>query len=1076
MKTILLLFVVLLLHLKLPAQDHNTSSSSLRSLTGQVFGTDGHIPLSGAVLTLLKQHASFITDGQGTFKVTLTRSQDTLEIHSLGYQDRKIAIDAETFSPLTIILNKNMAYLQGITVSTGYQNIPKERSTGSFDFIDNNLVNREVTTDILSRLNGISSSVLFNNRTGTNGFSVRGISTITRSTMDPLIVVDNFPYEGDIGNINPNDVTSITILKDAAAASIWGARAGNGVIVITTKKAQFNQPLRISLTANTTINPKPNLFSYPQMSANDFIEVEQFLFNNHFYDNDLTNTYSYPVISPVVDILDKERNGQITSPAAALQIDALKKLDVRNDFRKYLYRNAISQQYALSISGGSAKTNYLLSVGYDKKPDNLIGNEYTRLTLRSNNVFRPIKNMKINLGVIYTQSGNRTNSPGGYGSINFGGVKSTLYPYAQFADQNGAIQYIPKDYNASFTDTVGAGHLLSWKYSPLEELKFSDNTSNSEDILINTGIKYSISNSLNMEVRYQHEKSNTTAKDYYSEQSYYTRNLINLFSAINNDETIQYNVPLGGILDLSNTNLVSNDVRGQLNFNHTFNDKHQISAIAGAEIRQASTTGNGNRTYGYNSEILTYSNVDFSNLYPTYDNLQGSSIIPNNVSFSDRLSRFTSIYTNASYTYTDRYILSGSVRKDASNLFGVRSNQKGVPLWSVGTAWNISNESFYDWETLPFLKLRLTYGYSGNVNNSLSALTTLQYHSFNFGSVTFLPYNSVQNFSNPDLRWEKVAMINAGLDFGVKGDRLTGSFEYYVKNATDLIALVPSDVTSSGTDQITKNAAVLHSKGIDISLNSINIDNIFKWRTSIILSYNKSIVTKYLLAPSTPSATVGSGAIDLMEGKMPYEIVSYKWKGLDPANGDPIGYLNGKESKDWSSIIRKATWNDLVFNGSSLPLYYGSLMNTFTYRNFSISLNIAYRFDYYFRKTTINYYSLFYNWVSNADYGKRWQNPGDEPHTNVPSMIYPANSRRDQFYNFSSITVDRGDNIRLQDINISYDFNNSKRTNILKKLQLYIYANNICILWRANHDHLDPDNLGPVPPPRSIALGCKVDF
>jgi hypothetical protein len=212
-----------------------------------------------------------------------------------------------------------------------------------------------------------------------------------------------------------------------------------------------------------------------------------------------------------------------------------------------------------------------------------------------------------------------------------------------------------------------------------------------------------------------------------------------------------------------------------------------------------------------------------------------------------------------------------------------------------------------------------------------------------------------------------------------------------------------------------------------------------------------------------------------------YGLYSYRWAGLTHTTGDPQGYLNGQVSTDYGSILSNTTIDNMVYNGSSRPTTYGSFRNNFSYKDLSLSFNVIYKLNYYFRRSSYTSSALPYG--GNIDYYKRWQNPGDELTTNVPSLQYPPyNGNRDVFYNYSSVLIDKGDHVRLQDITLSYELNqNHWKGSPFTKLQVYTYLNNVGILWRANHDHLDPDlstnsNFAAYPMPRTLAFGIKANF
>lgn len=402
-----------------------------------------------------------------------------------------------------------------------------------------------------------------------------------------------------------------------------------------------------------------------------------------------------------------------------------------------------------------------------------------------------------------------------------------------------------------------------------------------------------------------------------------------------------------------------------------------------------------------------------------------------------------------------------------------------IPLWSAGVSWKVAQEPFYKLSFLPQLTFRMTYGFSGNVDNTLSALTTIDRYSAT-NQFTNLPYSGVLNFPNPDLRWEKVGQFNIGLDFASKGNRINGTIDYYRKKSEDVLAARLLDPTVGITSQVT-NSANLSGGGLDLVLNGVLIDrNVFKWNASLLFSEVSYKVTRFLYPEQADRGYVSNGDdITPIKGYNPFLVVSYKWAGLDPANGDPRGLINGTLSNNYIALTLSAPFANQVISGSALPAYFGSLFNTLTWKAFSISANIRYKFNYFFRRPTVNYSSILSNLVVHPDYLLRWQKPGDEKWTNVPSFIYPnPNSYRDVFYANSELTVEKGDHIRLDDIKLAYTMNRTLNRKLpVKQLQLYGYFTNLNVLiWKASHSGLDPDYISGLKPSLSMALGIKAEF
>ncbi len=1038
--------------------------SPFTMMSGTVTDSDG-TPLAGATVLVNGTRQGVTTDEEGRFLLDRMQAEVVLSVSYAGYVKQELKWNGR--SPLQIRLEKDIINMAGVSiVSTGYQELPRERATGSFAKLDNDILNRKVSTGILDRLDGITSGLLFDKRDpAAPKMQIRGLYTLTATIAQPLIVVDNFPYEGDIDDINPNDVENITILKDAAAASIWGAKAGNGVIVITTKKGRFNQAPRVSFNTNLTFINKPDLYQLPLIPSSDFIDLEKFLFDQGAY-NGVLNSRNRPPVTPVVEILAKQRSGQLTEAEANAAIDALRSQDVRNDFLRYVYRQGVNQQYAVNVNGGTRKLKYYFSTGYDRDLYNLVGNNYQRVSIRSDVAWQATKRLQLQLNAQYTRHNNDNNSQGAFADNNYKLGSRVLPPYSSLADGKGNPLPLDNRYRGGYTDTAGNGQLMDWKYRPLQEMAENDNTSRTNIIIAGIGAKYDISNTLTAEVKYQYQHSDEGIRQYHNEQTYFTRDLVNRFTQIRNDSVI-YIVPKGPIVDQSTSRTDVHTVRAQLDWDKAWGARNKITAVAGTELRDAHTQGNIYRQYSGNVNLVT--------AYPLYPG--GISNIPANNDFTDQMDRFVSLYMNAAYTYNNTYTLSASARKDASNLFGVNTNRKGIPLWSAGLAWKASNQDFYHLAWLPYLNVRVTYGSSGNVNNSISALTTLYRNDPSY-QFTNLPSADIRYLANPDLRWEKVNTLNAGLDFALKENILGGSVEYYRKRSVDVIGLQMLDPTT-GLGAAFTNSADINGQGLDIQLNLQPVNRGgFKWQATLQFNYVMYELTRYLLPPTT-NGYVSTGAnLFPIVGRNPYSLVSYRWAGLDPATGDPRGYINKQVSNDYAALVQTPL-SDQVVDGPALPPFFGNMLNTFSWKGLSLSTNITYRLGYYFRRNTIAYGSLFSTGNGHSDYLKRWQKPGDEQFTNVPSMIYPNPSvARDQFYTSSEITVEKGDHIRLDDIRLSYNFNKRADSRLFfNRLQLYTYITNLHVLiWKANKAGLDPDAPSGLPLPRSISIGCRIDM
>ncbi|WP_316801448.1 SusC/RagA family TonB-linked outer membrane protein [Pedobacter frigidisoli] len=1038
-----------------------------QSLKGTVLNEKGE-PLKDATISILGSNQKTSSGGRGEFMFTLSAGRYRLNITYTGFHSIDTVINVPFGHNLQVTMQPANRQLEEVTVSTGYQDVVKGRSTGSFYKVDQAQLVQNVSPSILTRLANITSSFQVDKRANVaTTYQIRGLASLDSRSMMPLVVLDNFPYEGNLDNINPNDIESVTVLKDAAASAIWGARAGNGVIVLTSKKAKTGETMRIDFNSSLNIQAKPDLYKADQLSPEATVDLESMLFAQGYYDDRFNSTY-YQVIPEVAEILNDQRQGTITTATAAQKLNQLKTQDLRSDMLKYLYRTAVGKQYALSIAGNSNAVTYRLSAGSDRNLTNLEGNESQRLTFRSDNTISLNKNWKVQAGIAVTNSLSKSNSPAGYGS--FSASEGGVSAYSRLADDQGNALPINLYYRGRFTDTVGKGRLLDWKYRPLDELANSDKQNRLFDVVVNLGSSYRITPWLSADVKYQYQRSNEKTPQFNSEATYFTRDLINRFTVLGSSTT--YNLPRGGIYKSSDIAQQSHALRAQLNLNHHWGN-HQVDAILGGEQREINQRTDNTLLYGYNPETLNSVAVDGVHAYPTYLNLSSSVYIPTAGIPAETVNRFISAYANAAYTFRGRYKITGTVRRDASNLFGIRTNQRWVPLWSVGALWKLSEEPFYHSEFIPKMNLRGSYGFSGNVNTNASALTRITYAEAASSPIN-QAYVTVTTPPNPNLRWEQTEQLNLGLDFAIKNDRVNGSIEAFSKYSFDLMNTVYTDATS-GFSSVTLNSAAIKARGIDVVLNSRNINGNFSWQSSLLFSYINYRVVGTSANLITDGLTSDGVTVFPVLELNPYAVVSFKWAGLDPATGNPRGYVNGQISTDYDAIALTPLSQQVV-HGSAVPPVFGNLRNTFNWKNLSLTLNIRYELGYYFRRPALNYASMYLNSNGISEYEQRWQKPGDEAHTNVPSLVYPENGMRDLFYTQSEITVERGDHIRLEDIYLNYQWQPQK-IKFLKQVNFYLYTNQLnLILWRENKLNLDPDAVQGIQNRISLAAGIKAGF
>lgn len=1064
MKNIVVFMIVLLFTVK---------GFSQIKIEGVVYNKAGN-PLKG-VTVFVKDHPEYSTRTQalGQFSISSAVKQGMLIVSYVGYDTLTYEF-TESIPHIRLVMNSNYREIEEVeVVNTGYQRLPKERATGSFEFINNEQFNTRTGSSVLERIEGLVPGLQFDNRTGSPTINIRGVSTLSTGLMAPLIVLDNFPYHGSIDNLNPDDIESVTILKDAAASSIWGSRAGNGVIVITTKK--YKQNVSVDYSSRMTIRDKDNLYADPQMKSADFLEVEKFLFDKGHYNasyNGNARVKKLTVFSPYIDLLYKYKENQASQEELDLFVEHHDQIDWRKELLEIFYRNPIEQQHFVGFSNATAKLSNRVSIGYSTAKGNQVGISNNSINMRALSKLDLSKILTIEGGLTFTGTKSKNSLELMNYSYSPGAGKNTLYPYARFRDDNGNALPMINSFNLEYLQSLQSSKLLDWVFYPADEMDNSSAKRKNQHINAQLSIQAKPFQGLSLNLFYNIDREIGITDALYEKESFLTRGLINRFTQIDGDK-VKYIVPMGAIKNSSSAHLNAYNLRGQASYERILGQSHEINAIAGGEFSERENSSATFRVYGFDPELMTSQPVDLVNTYPVYDGLSANARIPDLGGHAQKLQRMVSIYSNIGYTFKEKYGFSFSARKDASNLFGVKTNDKWNPLWSTGASWAVSKEHFLRNVTwINNLRLRVTYGHSGTSGGAANILPLISYTSS--VGITTLPRAIVTTLSNPRLRWEDVRTINLGVDYSLLAHKLTGTIEYYDKKSTDLLSNDPMDITT-GYTSIVRNVAKLGGQGLDFRISTGYAIGGANARSAVNFSYNQTRVQDFYGTSALGNIIVQDGgkSINPVLDRPLYPIYSYKFAGLDPQNGDPLGIYNKEPSKNYSMMVVDSLQN-LDYFGTALPPYFGSYLQEVNWGNFRFNFLISFKFGHYFRKNTINYSSLFSSWRGHSDYENRWQQPGDEFITNIPSMVYPSDTNRDVFYINSSANILKGALVRLQDMGLDYRIS-PKLFGSKFKATIYFKLNNVGILWTENKQGLDPDYLG-IPPSRRYAMGISINL
>ncbi|WP_461629115.1 SusC/RagA family TonB-linked outer membrane protein [Labilibaculum euxinus] len=1057
-------------------------------ITGQVTDKDGS-PLPGVSVFVKGTTTGVATDVDGNYTLKFSETGGVFVFSFVGMISQEIKYTNQPVLNVTLFQDQSQL---GEVVVTGYQTISKERLTGSFNVINEEKLKEtpslNVVNSLESQITGMQVSVLsgdqtftYNNtsKTPSSGtrtvgasdynVTIRGQGTLTGERF-PLVVVDGAISEMDMSAVNPDDIASISVLKDASAASIYGVRAANGVIVITTKKGKENQAPTINFSTNIMMAGKPDLSYVATMNSKEQLNYEKELVDRGFIAQ-LDNSSYYTaqnIVSKGSQLALQLKAGSISEEEYNVQVAGLSKIDNRNQISKYFLQRASSQNYNLSVNGGTDNSNYYYSTSYSKENPNTIGNSGERLTFTLNNYWKLFKKITLSTsfkGTFFDYKKNGISISSLYSSSN-----TTLMPYDRLADENGTgISY--DRYDPTWVSSLGPVY-KDWTYNYLDELKNADNTQKVSNYAANIDLKIPLFNGLTGTVFYAMEKSNGTSKSYYNQDTYYFRNIVNYYT-YPTASTNSLGITTGGIHSKILTYENNYSLRGQLDYNRIFKDDHQITALAGAEIRETNIGMSSFSLFGYNPDTgLTNTRINYSNT-PTYAYVAGYS--PTSYTTfnpggypdqADKKRRFLSYYSNFSYDYKSKYFLSGSVRYDDYNNFGVDRKYRATPLWSTGIKWNIGREDFMsgvNW--ISNLGIRATYGVNGNLSLSTYPFTYISISGNDY--TTGQEYASVISAANPELKWEKVYVTNLAVDFGLFKGKLNGSLDYYQKNSKDLLYAYPIGAAyygNIGNGNLTRNIASMKTEGVDFGLNSkLFSDKNWDWNMRVNLSYNTNKITDARFKETDYVNYFGyyPQGIGLIKGYANDKLLVYKNAGLDENGLTQIYDENGGViSASTTSITSFGVFKDA---GRTTAPFFGSWNTRLSYKQFSFYAMMSYQFGNVFLKPSISQYSTSsyrLQYDLSADIAKRWQKPGDEEITNVPGLNGTALdiNYSQMRYSNSDINVLKGDYIRLRQVSFSYDFPEALVEKVhLKSAQIGLTVNNLGLLWTANKEGYDPD-------------------
>ncbi|SDW73718.1 TonB-linked outer membrane protein, SusC/RagA family [Lutibacter oricola] len=1032
------------------------------------------------------------TDFNGEFTLKVSEGIKYILVSYMGFETEKIAVSS-TSEGLIIKLKEKSEMLEEV-VLTGYQKIEKRKMTSSYAKVNIEEIQQAGVANVDQMLTGQISGVVIQATNGAPGapakISIRGTSTLSGSS-EPLWVLDGIPLEGSdipddytdkdnidnlesyaIAGLNPEDIESITVLKDASATSIYGARAANGVIVITSKRGKKGD-MKVNFNATSFITQKPDFDKLNLMNSSQKVDFELMLASR----SDLKYQQDRGEVARILNSFNEydnfSNNGFLSiSSEAQNAINNLK--NTNTNWGDQIYQMALNQQYSLSLSGGNDKSDYYFSTGlFDEKGTTKgTGQKRYNITLKNNFSL----NDKLKVGVALFGSQNKTYSyiTGADAYTNPSYYSRTANPYLKVKDENGNYVYDP--------DLIERSD-LNLDYNILEERENTDYELISNSIKSIFDVNYKLNDKIHFYSQLGLQLDFNKTEKYGDKNSYYTRKYEQKSRYSVDGTNYAYFLPEGGIIQNWDTDAFQYNWKTTANYNTSFNDINELDIMLGTEFRRNENTEIHTKGFGFNSNTLTTTPI-------TDDRALGNSSFETYKKTYNE-NAYASFFGTASYTYDKKYTVFGSLRYDGSNLFGVDPKYKYLPLWSLAGSWNVFKEAFMDnVNVVNDLKIRGSYGVQGNIDKTTSPFVVGEYYSTSILPGVTEETIRALNAPNGKLRWEKTVSSNVGFDLGLLKNKIYISGDYYYRKSTDLIGL-KSVPLESGYNFINTNWATVSNRGFELAINTRNITTPnFKWTTSLNISHNKSLVDEIEIREEDFKPSIKGYSVNA--------IFAIKTAGID-SNGLPLFWKDGKKvsavdfynlenGTDGSQLTREEHRNLYSYVGDGTPKFSGGFINNFKYKQFNLRVSTSFNI-----KQTVK---------SSPSYHPTLVEPGKNYSTeilkagtgNLPALIgfttpgfdtdlvytWYNSSDDGNTYNDLDIWVKDISYVRISSIKLGYALPKKYLEKLkIASLNFNLEGRNLFVLGTNYDGFFDPETYGSIysqPIPKIISLGFNLSF
>ncbi|MBR8535545.1 SusC/RagA family TonB-linked outer membrane protein [Carboxylicivirga sediminis] len=1096
-----------------PSNRFNTNAQQQQHIKGTVVDEDG-LPLPGVSVIFKGTQIGTATGFEGEFDLVVPEGSTTIVVSFIGMITQEINIQKQT--EIRVQLKTEASDIDEVVV-TGYQKVDRKLFTGAATRISAEEAKIDGMVDVGRMIEGKAAGVSVQNVSGSFGAApkirVRGAASIF-GDQKPLWVVNGVVLEdvvdispdelssGDaetlisssVAGINSDDIESFQILKDASATALYGARAMNGVIVITTKQGTQGKP-RINITTEFTTRLKPNYVDYDIMNSQDQMSVFRELESKGSFNHaDIIRGQHGGVYYKMYEQINTynpatgKYNLANTTEARAKYLQQYEMANT--DWFDELFKTSVAQNYSLSISSGNETSRYYVSTSFYNDPGWTVADDVKRYTTRLRGDFDITD--KLTVGISTSGSIREQSAPGTFDRVEDvvnGGVNRDFdinpFSYAlntsrtmRARDENGNLEYYRRNWAPFNIHNEIASNSINFTVLDLDiqgELGYK----------LNKHLEYKFIGSVRYAMSTQEHKINENANvaEAYRAAGEYTIREANKFLYKDPEDPNalkQVVLPKGGFYNRVDNKLVNYYIRNTINYNNTFNDIHSFNWLSGQETRYADRKESFSNGYGYQ---WNRGGIPFTDYRILKQNIQGG--FPY-YGMSESYDRFVAFFTNLAYSYKGKYTLGVTARMDGSNQLGKSRSSRWLPTWNISGKWNLKEEAFLqDNNLISFLAIRGTYGLVGSMGPARNSSLILK------NGVTFRPYQSeiepymyISDLENSELTWEKLYEANIGIDVGFLNNRISLETDFYKRNSFDLIAWIKTSGIGGEAWKLA-NYADMESKGLEFSLGTKNVKlSNFSWDTNLTFAYNENEITNLQSKPSVYDLIRAEGGA--LEGYPVRSLFSIPFAGLNES-GLPQFYDENGDVVVQDIYFQGQDVDFLKYEGQIDPKITGGFGNVFNYKNLRLNVFMTYQFG-----NVIRLYPSFkagysdWNAMTN-DMKDRWVVPGDENITTVPALVHDRVlseetnlNRAYNSYNYSDQRVAKGDFIRLKEVSLAYNLPKKTLQSIgFKSAQLKLQATNLFLLYSDSKlNGQDPEFFGSggvaLPVPRQFTFTVKL--